>query len=108
MFAGSGFVYLAFFIEETLLQDTDIKDYKKAFRALKTLYIMQEYIDMAKHSEDIEFMLRGLVEKHMETCEFEKCRCLAFYKVTNSKHRYELAYSKFHQMTLMDDALQHE
>ena len=40
-------------------------------------------------------MLRGLVEKHMETCEYERCRCLGFYKATNSSHRYELAYAKF-------------
>ena len=40
MFAGSGFVYLSGFIEETMLQDTDITQYKKPFLALKTLYVL--------------------------------------------------------------------
>ena len=53
-------------------------------------------------------MLRGLVEKHMETCEYERCRCLGFYKATNSSHRYELAYAKFQQMTTVEDVAQHK
>ena len=41
--------------------------------------------------ESVDYILRCVVEEHIEKCDFKNCDCLQFYVVTNSKHRLELA-----------------
>ena len=47
--------------------------------------------NVEESDESADYILRSVVEEHIEKCAFKECDCLEFYVVTNSKHRLELA-----------------
>ena len=95
---GFGFMRLVALIEKrvVLMRDPSASDCHHI--AVRLLFL----IESAKTNDFAEFALRGLLEQHIEACEFEACNCVSFYAATNSIHRLELGHTKYTTLAMND------